>query len=76
MLELEDELQAPTGIWTIKSPKLALGGVLISTECGVMYEIMNTEGLRCGKFIYAESIHNEIYNLLQIEDLFPKGDNL
>jgi transmembrane E3 ubiquitin-protein ligase len=51
MLELEDELQTPTGVSTIKTPKLALGGVLISTECGIMYEIMNTEGLRFGNFV-------------------------
>lgn len=46
MLELEDELQTPTGIWTVKTPKLSVGGVLISTECGILYEIVNTEGLR------------------------------
>lgn len=46
MQELEDELQNPSGVWTIKPPKLSIGGVLISKECGIIYEIKNTEGLR------------------------------
>jgi hypothetical protein len=46
MLELEDELQKPTGKWTVRAPKLSIGGILISPECGILYEVVNTEGLR------------------------------
>jgi transmembrane E3 ubiquitin-protein ligase len=46
MQELEGELQKPTGIWTIKPPKLSVDGLLISKECGIIYEVINTEGLR------------------------------
>ena len=46
MQELEEETQRPTGIWTVKPPKLSLTGLLISKECGLMYEVVKTEGLR------------------------------
>ena len=47
MRELEDELQNPTGISTVSTPKLSVSGVLLSKECGILYEITNSEGLRC-----------------------------
>ncbi|EGO20800.1 hypothetical protein SERLADRAFT_442156 [Serpula lacrymans var. lacrymans S7.9] len=50
MDELEEELQRPTGKWTVKSPKLTLNGVLLSKECGILYHINNTEGLRSRTF--------------------------
>ncbi|KAF8885015.1 hypothetical protein BD779DRAFT_1673890 [Infundibulicybe gibba] len=50
MQEFEEEIQKPTGIGTISSPPLTLGGLLISRECGVMYEVGNTEGLRSRTF--------------------------
>jgi hypothetical protein len=46
MQELESELQNPTGIWTIPTPKLSISGLLVSKECGILYEVKNTEGLR------------------------------
>lgn len=46
MQEMEEELQRPTGIWTVAPPKLSMTGLLVSQECGLMYEIVNTEGLR------------------------------
>jgi hypothetical protein len=46
MQEVEDELQNPAGIWTVKPPKLSVGGLLISKECGIAFEVVNTEGLR------------------------------
>lgn len=48
MLDLETEIQRPTGIWTIKPPKLSISGLLISKECGIMYEVTKTDGLRQG----------------------------
>ena len=47
MQELEDELQNPTGISTVSTPKLSVSGILLSRECGVLYEVTNSEGLRC-----------------------------
>jgi hypothetical protein len=47
MRELEDELQNPTGISTVTTPKLSISGVLLSKECGILYEVTNSEGLRC-----------------------------
>ena len=46
MLELEDELQKPTGRWIVATPKLSIGGILLSPECGILYEVVDTEGLR------------------------------
>lgn len=46
MQELEEEIQKPTGIWTISPPKLSISALLISKECGIMYEVVETEGLR------------------------------
>ena len=46
MQELEDELQNPTGISTVSTPKLSVSGLLLSKECGILYEITNSEGLR------------------------------
>jgi hypothetical protein len=46
MQELEEETQRPTGIWTVSPPKLSLTGLLISKECGIMYQVVKTEGLR------------------------------
>lgn len=46
MQELEAELQQPTGVWTVPPPKLTISGVLLSKECGILYQLTNTEGLR------------------------------
>ncbi|KAG1723246.1 uncharacterized protein EDB91DRAFT_1240120 [Suillus paluster] len=45
MEDLEDELQKPTGRWTVKRPPLKLNGVLLSRECGILYKLHDTEGL-------------------------------
>ncbi|KAG6907134.1 hypothetical protein DXG01_010353 [Tephrocybe rancida] len=50
MQELEDEIQKPTGVWTISPPKLAANGLLVSRECGIMFEMNETEGLRSRTF--------------------------
>jgi hypothetical protein len=46
MQELEEEIKSPTGSSTIRIPKLSVDGVLISEECGILYQIQDTEGLR------------------------------
>jgi len=46
MQELEDEIQNPTGINTVKAPPLSLSAILISKNCGILYEIVEIEGLR------------------------------
>jgi len=50
MRELEDELQNPTGASTVRRPKLELDGLLLSQNCGIMYEVKDTEGLRSKTF--------------------------
>ncbi|KAH7913824.1 hypothetical protein BJ138DRAFT_1145081 [Hygrophoropsis aurantiaca] len=50
MQELEEELQRPTGKHTLEFPKLSLNGVLLSKECGILYRLHNTEGLRSQTF--------------------------
>lgn len=50
MKELEEELQNPTGISTITPPKLSITGVLVSKECGILYTLHDTEGLRSRTF--------------------------
>ncbi|TFK39970.1 hypothetical protein BDQ12DRAFT_629095 [Crucibulum laeve] len=50
MQDFEDEIQNPTGIWTIDPPKLSVTGLLLSKECGIMYEVKDTQGLRSKTF--------------------------
>ena len=46
MQELEEEIQNPTGVSTVKAPPLTLNGLLISKECGLLYEFVETDSLR------------------------------
>lgn len=39
MEELEREFDEPTGITTVKAPELALEGVLLSQNCGILHEV-------------------------------------
>ncbi|KAF5362087.1 hypothetical protein D9756_002441 [Leucocoprinus leucothites] len=50
MQELESEIQHPTGISTVKPPKMVLNAVLLSKKCGILYEIHSTQGLRSQAF--------------------------
>ena len=50
MQELEEEVQNPTGAATVKPPPLSITGLLLSKECGLLYEITETEGLRSRTF--------------------------
>ncbi|KAF7370635.1 RING-type domain-containing protein [Mycena sanguinolenta] len=45
MREYEEEVQSPAGIWTVKPPPMAISGVLVSKECGVLYEFHKAEGV-------------------------------
>ena len=46
MEELESEYDEPTGITTVRAPELSLEGVLLSQDCGLMYEIQHAVGLQ------------------------------
>ncbi|KAJ3877010.1 hypothetical protein F5051DRAFT_409875 [Lentinula edodes] len=46
----EEEIQRPTGIRTNLPTRLTMKSILISKECGVLYEISNMEGLRSRTF--------------------------
>ncbi|KAG8214982.1 hypothetical protein J3R82DRAFT_8385 [Butyriboletus roseoflavus] len=50
MQDLEDELQKPTGQWTVKRPPLRLNGMLVSRECGLLYHLHDADGLRSQSF--------------------------
>ncbi|KAJ7504432.1 hypothetical protein B0H11DRAFT_516924 [Mycena galericulata] len=43
--ELEEETQRPVGIWTVRPPPLSISGMLMSKECGILYEFHKTEGV-------------------------------
>ncbi|KAF7309806.1 RING-type domain-containing protein [Mycena indigotica] len=45
LAQLEEEIQHPTGVWTVRAPPMSLSGVLMSKECGILYEFHRTEGL-------------------------------
>ena len=47
MKELEEEIEKPTGIWTVRPPELKLEGVLVSQDCGVLLRFKETTGLKC-----------------------------
>lgn len=47
MKELEDEIDNPTGITTVRPPEMKLTGVLISKNCGILYELPDIDGLKC-----------------------------
>ncbi|EJF60599.1 hypothetical protein BD309DRAFT_958957 [Dichomitus squalens] len=49
MDELENEIDEPTGITTVRAPELSLGGVLLSQDCGILYEIKHTVGVQTQK---------------------------
>ncbi|KAJ3718919.1 hypothetical protein C8R42DRAFT_674859 [Lentinula raphanica] len=50
MKEHEAEIQRPTGIDTHLPTRLAMKSILISKECGILYEVSNMEGLRSRTF--------------------------
>lgn len=50
MQEYEEEIQQPTGLSTKLPSRIAMKSVLISKECGILYEVSNMEGLRSRTF--------------------------
>lgn len=71
MQELEDELQNPTGISTVSTPKLSISGILLSKECGLLYEITNSEGLRCAIFLW--SCYLAMLKTAKVSHFLPQG---
>ncbi|KAJ7606163.1 hypothetical protein DFH06DRAFT_1251770 [Mycena polygramma] len=43
--EFEEEIQQPAGIWTVKPPPMSISGLLMSKECGILYEFHETDGV-------------------------------
>ncbi|KAJ7252759.1 hypothetical protein B0H12DRAFT_1117744 [Mycena haematopus] len=43
--EYEEEVQSPAGIWTVKPPPMSISGLLMSKECGILYEFHKAEGV-------------------------------
>ncbi|KAJ3730007.1 hypothetical protein DFJ43DRAFT_1132880 [Lentinula guzmanii] len=50
MEEHEEEIQRPTGIDTHLPTRLSMKSILISKECGMVYEVSDMEGLRSRTF--------------------------
>ncbi|KAF8647737.1 hypothetical protein AX16_006572 [Volvariella volvacea WC 439] len=50
MIDLERELQNPTGAWTVSPPKLRLTGILVSQDCGMILQIKESEGIGSRSF--------------------------
>ncbi|KAH9926336.1 uncharacterized protein BXZ73DRAFT_49527 [Epithele typhae] len=46
MRELEREFEEPTGITTVRAPELALEAVLLSQDCGLLYEVQHATGVQ------------------------------
>ncbi|KAI9063826.1 hypothetical protein FKP32DRAFT_1571123 [Trametes sanguinea] len=46
MDELEKEIDEPTGITTVKTPELALDAVLLSQNCGMLFEMKHVVGVQ------------------------------
>ena len=44
--EVEDEIQEPTGISKIRAPDMKLQGVLVSQNCGMIYELPDISGMK------------------------------
>ena len=46
MKELEDEIDNPTGIATVSRPPSIMNGILLSKNCGILYEFPEVTGLK------------------------------
>jgi hypothetical protein len=46
MKELERETETPTGINTVVPPKMIINGVIVSRECGILFQISDAKGLK------------------------------
>ena len=46
MVELEAELDNPTGLSTVRAPPLVLDAVLVSKNCGILIEMRDAKGLK------------------------------
>lgn len=44
--ELEEEIEKPTGVTTVRPPAMKLKGVLVSKNCGILYELPDIQGLK------------------------------
>lgn len=44
--EVEDEVDNPTGITTARAPEMKYRGVLISQNCGILYELPDIKGMK------------------------------
>ncbi|KAF8826124.1 hypothetical protein HHX47_DHR6000661 [Lentinula edodes] len=61
----EEEIQRPTGIRTNLPTRLTMKSILISKECGVLYEISNMEGLRSRTFFRKVTTYGTEFHALR-----------
>ena len=45
--EVESEIDNPTGVTTVRQPTMRLKGVLMSKDCGMLYELPEETGMKC-----------------------------
>ena len=45
--EVESEIDNPTGVTTVRQPQMRLKGVLMSKDCGMLYELPEETGMKC-----------------------------
>ena len=46
MLELEEEIDHPTGITTVRKPDMKINAVLVSKNCAMLYELKGITGMK------------------------------
>lgn len=73
--EYEEEIQRPAGIWTVSPPPMSISGLLMSKECGILYEFHKAEGVRSVSYV-ASSINTISLLSLQLAFFVPQAHNL
>ncbi|KAI8974598.1 hypothetical protein BD414DRAFT_498160 [Trametes punicea] len=66
MDELEKELDEPTGITTVKAPELALDGVLLSQDCGMLFELKHAVGVQSQRLYRKISTYSGFSTLVNL----------
>ncbi|KIJ55286.1 hypothetical protein M422DRAFT_774359 [Sphaerobolus stellatus SS14] len=70
LIELESEIENPTGISTIRAPPLILDGVLISRNCGILLEVNKGKGMKVQSFWRKATTYSGIAFVIYLGLLF------
>ncbi|KAI0644285.1 hypothetical protein C8Q79DRAFT_913528 [Trametes meyenii] len=66
MDELESEIGEPTGITTVKSPEFSLEGVMLSQDCGILYEVKHVLGVQSQRLYRKITTYSGISTLVNL----------